>query len=146
MRRALAVTLMILLGAGAVMAAPPWTATLTQRALSSGFLARLPAAVSAALGLTKAGEGTEVRQLLTKSGHRVRTFNVGVADHAELVMFDVDSHSGASVAYRVTAEGKLSKAIAYEAGQARALSETDAQAGFDAAGRFWSARARKAPP
>jgi hypothetical protein len=146
-RRALAVTVVIFLGSlGPVLAAPPWTETLTQRALTSGFLTRLPPAVSAALGLAKADQGTEVRQLLTKSGHRVRTFNVGVADHGELVVFNVDAHSGSSLAYRLTPQGKLRQAVAYQGGQARALSDAEAQAGFAAEVRFWSVRAHQAPP
>ena len=60
--------------------ASPWTQTVTQQALDSGFLTRLPPAVSVAFGLTKPEEGTEVRQLLTKEGHRIRTFNVSVAN------------------------------------------------------------------
>ena len=142
MRRALAVPLMILLGAGSVMAATPWTETLTQQALSSGFLERLPPTVSGVLGLAKASEGTEVRQLLTKDGHQVRTFNVTVAGH-QVVIFDVNAQTGANLAYLVSADGQLLKAASYQSGgEARPLSPEAARSGFTREVRFWSARAR----
>ncbi len=132
----------MLLGTTA-LAAAPWMPPLTEQTLSSGFLTRLPVEVSRALGLSKADEGTEVRQLLAKSGRHVRTFNVGVADHGEVVVFDVDAHSGATVAYRLTPDGRLRSAVSYQAGgAARTLSPADAQAGFAAEVHFWSARAR----
>jgi hypothetical protein len=123
-------------------AAPPWTQTLTQQALDSGFLTRLPPAVSVALGLTKPEEGTEVRQLISKDGHRVRTFNVGVANHADLVVYNLNAQTGAGAAYLLTPDGKLRKAVSYQAGKdVQPLSGADAQAGLAREARFWSARA-----
>jgi hypothetical protein len=130
--------------AGSAQARPPWTQVLTQEALSSGFLTRLPPAVSVALGLAKAEEGTDVRQLISKAGHRVRTFNVCVANQADLVMFDVDAHSAATVAYLIGADAKLRKAVSYQAGgQAQELPVADARAGLAREVSFWSARARR---
>jgi hypothetical protein len=139
-------TLIILTLPGtALPAAMPWAQTLTQQALSSGFLTRLPPTVSVAFGLPKAAEGTDVRQLLTKDGPRIRTFNVGVANHGDLVMFNVDAHSGANVAYLLTPAGELRKAVSYKAGgEAQPLSAADAKSGFAREQHFWSARARKA--
>jgi len=129
---------------GQLPAAAPWAETLTRQALNSGFLTRLPAPVSVAFGLAKAEEGTEVRQLLSKSGHRVRTFNVSVANHADVVVFNINAQTGATLAYLVTPDGRLRKAVSYQAGgAAEALAAADAQAGLAREARFWSARARK---
>jgi hypothetical protein len=126
--------------------ASPWTQTVTQQALDSGFLTRLPPAVSVAFGLTKPEEGTEVRQLLTKEGHRIRTFNVSVANHADVVVYNVNAQTGASVAYYLTPDGKLRKAVSYQAGKdVRPLAAADAQAGLAREARFWSARVHSSP-
>jgi len=125
-------------------AAPPWTQTVTQQALDSGFLTRLPPAVSVAFGLTKPDEGTEVRQLLTKDGHRVRTFNVSVANHADLVIYNLNAQTGAGVAYYLTPDGKLRKAVSVQAGkEVRPLTAADAEAGLAREAHFWTARAHR---
>jgi hypothetical protein len=127
--RSLKIALLCLLWAGAASAAEPWAQPLTQQALSAGFLQRLPPAVSTAFGLAKAQEGSDVRQLLTKDGHRIRTFNVSVANHGDLVVFDIDARGGANVAYLLSADGTLRKAVAYQTFQREA--------------RFWSQRAKQ---
>jgi hypothetical protein len=144
-------TALVLLGglwlAAALEAAAPWTDSLTQQALDTGFLTRLPPTVSEAFGLTKPKEGTEVRQLLTKQGHDVRTFNVSVANHADVVVLDLNAHSGATVAYLLSPDGKLRKAVSYQGnGEPKALSAADAQAGFNREKHYWSARAQKPSP
>jgi hypothetical protein len=123
-------------------ASPPWAQSLTQQALDSGFLTRLPPAVSVAFGLTKPDEGTEVRQLLTKDGHHIRTFNVGVANHADLVIYNLNAQTGAGLAYLLTPDGKLRKAVSVQAGKdAQPLPAADAQAGLAREAHFWAARA-----
>jgi hypothetical protein len=137
-----------LLGASlpAAAATTPWSAGLTQQALNEGFLARLPPNICVVLGLAKAAEGTDVRQLLAKEGHRIRTFNVTVAGH-QTVIFDVDAQTGATAAYLLTPDGKLSKAVSYKTGgQAQELSAADAKAGFAREKHFWAGRAPKASP
>jgi len=138
----------VVLFAGALQAAStPWVQTLTQQALDSGFLSRLPPNVSVVFGLAKPEEGTDVRQLLSKEGHQVRTFNVSVANHADVVIFNVDAHSGATVAYLITPEGQLRRAVTYKpGGQAKDLSPADAKAGLAHEKKFWAARAKSAPP
>jgi hypothetical protein len=127
-------------------ATTPWVPILTQEALSSGFLSRLPPNVSLVFGLAKPQEGTDVRQLLDKEGHRVRTFNVSVANHNDVVLFNVDAQSGATVAYLLSPDGQLRQAVAYQAGgQARELSAAEAKSGLAHEKQFWSARARKSP-
>ena len=135
--------------AGTLQAATttPWAQTLSQQALDSGFLSRLPPNVSVVFGLAKPEEGTDVRQLLSKEGHEVRTFNVSVANHADIVIFNVNAQSGATVAYLITPDGQLRKAVAYPTGgQAKELSAADAKAGLAREKKFWSARAKSAKP
>ena len=127
-------------------AAANWCQTLSQQALDSGFLSRLPPAVSVAFGFPKGEEGTDVRQLLTKDGHLVRTFNVSVANHADVVIFDVNAKTAATVAYLLTPDGQLRKAVSGQAGhEAKELSAADAKAGLTRERHFWSGRAGKAP-
>ena len=134
--------------AGALQAASTqWVQTLTQQALDSGFLSRLPPNVSVVFGLAKPQEGTDVRQLLSKEGHQVRTFNVSVANHADIVIFNVNAQSGSTVAYLITPEGQLRKAVSYQPGaQAQELSAADAKAGLAHEKKFWAARAKSAAP
>jgi hypothetical protein len=130
--------------AGFGQAATPWVQTLTQEALDSGFLSRLPPNLSVVFGLSKPQEGTDVRQLLSKQGHQVRTFNVSVANHSDVVIFNVNAQSGVTVAYLVTPTGQLRKAVSYQTGgEARDLSAADAKAGLAHEKQFWSARAKK---
>ena len=143
-------TALLLLGAlwlsAALQAAAPWTDSLTQQALDAGFLTRLPPTVSETFGLTKPKEGTEVRQLLTKQGHQVRTFNVSVANHADLIVLDLNAQSGATLAYLLSPEGKLRKAVSYlPPGDAKPLSAAEAEAGFKHQKQYWSARAKTVP-
>jgi hypothetical protein len=143
---ALLTVLGVLLGTPLPAATTPWAQKLTEQALSTGFLGRLPPNVSLVLGLAKPDEGTDVRQLLAKEGHRIRTFNVSVANHADLVIFNVDAQNGQIVAYLLDPDGKLRQAVSYpRGGQAQPLAPADAKAGFDREKRYWSARAKKVP-
>lgn len=130
-----------------LQAADPWVPAITQQALDSGFLQRLPVAVSKAFGLPKADDGTDVRQLLKKDGRRIRTFNVGVANHSDLVIFSIDAKEGANVAYLISADGSLRKAVSYQTGSndTSELSAADARTGLARETRFWSAQAKKKP-
>jgi hypothetical protein len=139
---ALAATLLATLAAAAT-SNPPWTDSLARQAIATGFLTRLPPTVSVALGLAKAKEGTDVRQLLTKTGHQVRTFNVSVAKNSDLVLFTVDARTGATVAYLIGPDAQLRKAVSYQAGaEAQEMPATDARAGLAREARFWAARAK----
>jgi hypothetical protein len=130
----------------AARADTPWAQALTARALESGFLTRLPPKLSAAFTLAKPQDGSEVRQLLTHAPHRVRTFNVSVANHADLVIFDVDVRTNSSVAYLLSPDGALRKAVAYQhVDQERPLEAAEARAGFLTQKRYWTAYLRKPP-
>jgi hypothetical protein len=139
------IVLCMLLVAG-LEGAAPWAQTLTQQALSSGFLTRLPVPVCKAFGLPKADEGTDVRQLITKDGHRVHTFNVSVGNHGDVVIFNVDARSGLTVAYLLGSDGALRKAVSYQSGSSdtQELGAAEARAGMVREGHFWAARAKQA--
>jgi hypothetical protein len=147
-RNRLKLALVCLLAALPLAAAEPWVQTLSQQALSSGFLQKLPVAVSKTFGLAKPDEGSDVRQILTKDGHRIRTFNVSVANHNDLVIFNIDAKAGANLAYLVSADGSLRKAVAYQTGDSdtRELSGREARAGLAREEKFWAAKAKKATP
>jgi hypothetical protein len=139
---ALAVWLLCTPALAAPSSRPAWTEILARQALASGYLTRLPPTVSVALGLAKAKEGSDVRQLLNKSGHQVRTFNVSVAKNSDLVLFTVDARTGATTAYLIGPDAQLRKAVSYQAGaQAEEMSAADARAGLAREVRFWSGRA-----
>ncbi|MBV9317296.1 MAG: hypothetical protein JOZ34_07520 [Gammaproteobacteria bacterium] len=146
-KRAPLTWLMVLIAGVALAdtAKPPgqWVETLTHEALDSGFLSRLPPNVSVVFGLAKAKDGTDVRQLLAKEGHQVRTFNVSVANHNDVVIFNVNAQSGATVAYLVGPDGQLRKAVSYQTGgEAQDLSPADAKAGMAREKKYWATRAK----
>ena len=131
--------------AATAAAAPAWTESLARQALASGYLTRLPPTVSVALGLAKAKEGSDVRQLISKSGHQVRTFNVSVARNSDVVLFTVDARTGATNAYLIGPDAQLRKAVSYQAGaEAQDMPATEARAGLAREARFWSSRAKHA--
>jgi hypothetical protein len=141
--------LAVLVLGGAALAqadnAAPWAQALAAQALDSGFLSRLPPNLSKAFGLVKPDEGAEVRQLITRSSRQSRTFNVSVANHNDIVIFNVDVHTNDTVAYLLGPDGRLRKALAYRnVDQERTLTPQEAQRGFQSEKRFWSARL-KAP-
>jgi hypothetical protein len=150
MRKRASLTWLMSLIAGMALAdtakpAGQWVETLTHEALDSGFLSRLPPNVSVVFGLAKAQDGTDVRQLLAKEGHQVRTFNVSVANHNDVVIFNVNAQSGSTVAYLVGPDGQLRKAVSYQTGgAARDLSPADAKAGMAREKKYWAARAKSA--
>ena len=136
---------MLAIAATATAATPAWTESLTRQALASGYLTRLPPTVSVALGLANAKEGSDVRQLISKSGHQVRTFNVSVARNSDVVLFTVDARTGATSAYLIGPDAQLRKAVSYQAGaEAQDMPATGARAGLAREARFWSSRAKRA--
>ena len=133
--------------AAPVQGATPWAQALAAQALDSGFLSRLPPNLSKSFGLTKPDQGAEVRQLITRSSKQSRTFNVSVANHNDIVIFNVDGRTNDTVAYLVGTDGTLRKALAYHnVDQERTLSPREARQGFEREKRFWSARLRQSPP
>jgi hypothetical protein len=145
--RSLAAALVCVLGVGQTRGETPWTAVLTQQALAAGYPATLPPNLSMVLGLATQGKSVKVRQLVTRAEQKVRTFNVSVAHHRDLVIFFVDEGTQATVAYLLGPAGRLRKAVSYQIGaQPRELSASEAHAGYVAEVRYWSGRAHEVVP
>ena len=115
----------------------PWTKRLTQQALTSGYEAKLPPHISMVLGLSK-GEGVPVKQLVSRAGQKVHTFNVSVADH-RVVLFLNDEQAQSAVAYLLGPGGKLHTAVSYQAGgEPSELTGSEARSGLAREIRYWS--------
>lgn len=147
MLRSFAAVLVCVLGVGQTRGETPWTAVLTQQALAAGYPATLPPNLSMVLGLATQGKSVQVRQLVTRAEQKVRTFNVSVAHHRDLVIFLVDEGTQATVAYLLGPGSRLRKAVSYQIGaQPRELSASEAHAGYVAEVRYWSGRAQEVGP
>src|SRR5205814_1484049 len=81
-----------------------------QQALTAGYPATLPPNVSLVLGLAAGGKSVPVKQLVTRAEQKVRTFNVSVAHHRDMVIFSVDEGTRATVAYLLAPGGNLRRA------------------------------------
>jgi len=135
------------LGAAAAGAAPPWTAPLKQQALARGYQATLPPHLSQLLGLSPKGESVAVRQLLGRAEQKVHTFNVTVDKPHDVVVFLVDERAQKTVAYLLTASGKLGKAVAYQiGGEPHELPVDQARPGLMREVRYWSEHASEGAP
>ena len=145
--RSFAAVLVCVLGVGQARGETPWTDVLTQQALAAGYPATLPPNLSMVLGLATQGKSVKVKQLVTRAEQKVRTFNVSVAHHRDLVILFVDEGTQATVAYLLGPGGRLRKAVSYQIGaQPRELSAAEAHAGYVAEVRYWSGRAREVVP
>ena len=133
----------LVLGGGLGLAhaedAPPWTNALTKEAMTSGFEVKLPPHAAMVLGLAKKGESIAVRQLVSRAGQKVHTFNVVVADKVDIVVFVVNEKEQSTVAYRLTARGRLRRAVSYQTGgEPHELAASEAQPGLAREIRYWS--------
>ena len=147
MLRSFAALLVCVLGVGQTRGETPWTDVLTQQAVAAGYPATLPPNLSMVLGLATQGKSVKVKQLVTRAEQKVRTFNVSVTHHRDLVIFFVDEGTQATVAYLLGPGGRLRKAVAYQIGaQPRELSASEAHAGYVAEVRYWSGRAQEVVP
>ena len=99
----------------------------------------LPAHLSLVLGINNGEQTTAVKQAVMRDGSTVRTFNVRTGNHDDVVMMVYDEQSRSTKAYLVSPEGKLRKAVAYQAGAA-ATERSAAEARVDLANelRFWT--------
>ena len=136
-----------LVGAGPAHAGPRWTESLVSEALTKGFEATLPPHASMVLGLAQEGERVAVRQLVERSEKKVRTFNVCVAHHRDIVLFLVDEGTQSATAYLVTPGGALRMAVSYQSGgQPHLLTRAEARSAFLREVRYWSQRAPPLAP
>ncbi len=137
----------LLWGAPGPRAQTSWTSALVREAVASGFDGTLPAHAATVLGLAAVGEHVAVRQLVERFDHKVRTFNVSVAHHKDMVLFVVDESTQSAVAYLVAPGGKLRQAISYHSGdEPQRLSAAEAHSGFLREVHYWSDRARQSAP
>src|ERR1700730_5127405 len=129
--RSIAAELVCVLGVGQTRGETPWTAVLTQQALTAGPQATLPPNLSMVLGLHTEPKSVAVRQLVTRAEQQVRTFNVSVAHHRDLVILYVDDGTRTTVAYLLAPGGKLRKAVSYQIrGQPREAFAVAGEGGF----------------
>jgi hypothetical protein len=144
MLRSFAAVLVCVLGVVPARAETRWTDALTQQALSAGYQATLSPNLSMVLGLATEPKSVPVKQLVTRAEQKVRTFNVSVAHHRDLVILSVDEGTQTTVAYLLAPGGKLRKAVSYQFGaEPRQLSASEARPGFRAEVRYWSGRAHE---
>ena len=124
---------------GAARAATSWAETLAAQALKQGPTSQLPPHLTAVLGLSSNGQGLAVRQLVSRDGFSVRTFNVGAQAPHRVVLMVADEAARSTVAYLLTPHGHLRRALQYHSGEApEELPLAEAQPGFAAEVRFWS--------
>ena len=118
------------------------TEVLTQKALTSGFQAKLPPHISVVLGLAKQEASLDVRQLVGRVDQKVHTLNVSVANHRDVVLFLVDERAQSTVAYLIAPRGKLRKAVSYRTGgEPQELTAAEARPGLAREIRYWSSYA-----
>ena len=126
-------------GIGHAQKATPWTKPLTQQALASGYDAKLPPHISMVLGIAQNGESVLVRQLMGRVEQTVHTYNVSVANHADVVLFLADERAQSTAVYLLSAGGKLRKAVTYHAGgEPQELTADDARRGLARERSYWA--------
>jgi hypothetical protein len=106
--------------------------------IRNGPDSQLPAHLSVTIGVSQVEQTTAVKQAVARNGAVVRTFNVCVANHDDVVILTYDEQSRSTKAYLSSATGSLRKAVSYQAGAA-ATERTSAAAGGDFAKEvnFW---------
>ena len=115
--------------------------------VQNGPVNQLPAYLSLVLGLNEGELGPAVKQAVMRDGSLVRTFNVRIANHGDVVMMAYDEQSRSMKAYLVSDKGKLRKAVAYQAGAPAAeRSAAEAQGDFVKEIKFWTDFSRKPQP
>jgi hypothetical protein len=115
--------------------------------LRNGPVSQLPAHLSVMLGISALEQVTAVKQAVLRDGDTVRTFNVCVGNHKDLVMVTHNEKTQATKAYLLTDAGRLRKAIDYQAGEpAHERSLADARSDFAGEIKFWTEFPRQPQP
>jgi hypothetical protein len=83
--------------------------------IRNGPDSQLPAHLSVVIGVSQVEQTTAVKQAVARDGAMVRTFNVSVANHDDVVMILYDEQSRAAKAYLSSPAGTLRKAVSYQA-------------------------------
>lgn len=107
--------------------------------LQRGLDSQLPAHLSVVLGVSRLEQQTAVKQAVIRDGSTVRTFNVSVANHGDVVMLLYDEQSHSTKAFLVSAAGFLRRAVSYQAGGvAKERSLAQARSDFAREINFWT--------
>lgn len=105
---------------------------------------QLPAHLSVMIGVTQVEQTTAVKQAVARDGAMVRTFNVRLANHDDVVMMVHDEQTRSTKAYLSSPAGTLRKALAYQDGAAAVVrSLTAARDDFAKEIAFWEALGRQ---
>lgn len=106
--------------------------------LRNGPNSELPAHLSVMIGVSQVEQSTAVKQAVIREGATVRTFNVCLANHDDVVILTYNEQSHSTRAYLSSAAGKLRKAVSYQAGgTATERSLQDARGDFATEIKFW---------
>jgi hypothetical protein len=97
-------------------AAPHSLKPLIDAVIRSGPDSQLPAHLSVMIGVSKVEQTTAVKQAVVRDGVIVRTFNVSVANHDDVVIMVHNEQSRSTKAYLSSPTGTLRKAVSYQAG------------------------------
>jgi hypothetical protein len=84
--------------------------------IRNGHDSQLPSHLSVIIGVSQIEQATAAKQAVMRDGAVVRTFNVCVANHDDVVIIVHNEQSRLSKAYLSSATGILRKAVAYQAG------------------------------
>lgn len=115
--------------------------------LRRGPDSQLPAHLTVVLGLSRLEQGMPVKQAVVHDGDTVRTFNVCIANHDNLVIMAYNERKQAMKAYLVSARGTLRKAVSYQAGSAVVeRSPAEARSDYAAELKFWTDFSEKSLP
>ncbi|MHB8721762.1 MAG: hypothetical protein ACYDAH_10240 [Steroidobacteraceae bacterium] len=150
-RLAAGVAMLAILSAAMALArgAPPAAIASTQGAsrsldrlidavLRQGPASQLPAHLSVVLGVSAVEQPTAVKQAVMREAETVRTFNVCTGNHNDVVMITYNERSRSSKAYLMPPDGKLRKAVSFQAGApAVERSLNEARSDFAAEIKFW---------
>jgi hypothetical protein len=119
-------------------------ADLVDVVIRQGPASQLPSHLSVVLGVSRVEQPTQVKQAVMRVGVTVRTLNVCTANRGDVVMITYNEQSRLSKAYLVSPEGKLRKAVSFQAG-APAIERSMEEAGGDFAAeiKFWMAVERQ---
>jgi hypothetical protein len=112
--------------------------------IRKGPASQLPAHLSVVLGVSGVEQPTAVKQAVMRDGNTVRTFNVSTANRSDVVIITYNEQSRSSKAFLVSPEGKLRKAVSFQAGApATERSLVEARSDFATEIKFWMAVGHK---
>jgi hypothetical protein len=117
--------------------------------IRNGPDSQLPAHLSVMIGVSQVEQTTAVKQAVVRDGVIVRTFNVCVANHDDVVLMIYNEKSRSTKAYLSSPTGALRKAVSYQAGAAATERATAAARGdFAKEVTFWVefVKQQAAPP